>query len=65
MIENNYKVTIYRNLEDPDKITGVFGTIGKTTSENDYDKLEEIYEKEISEDMIELVKDGDKLFIKI
>jgi hypothetical protein len=47
-------------------MTAVFGTITKTSNlGNIVEKLEEIYEKEISEEMIELVKDGEKIFIKI
>ena len=47
-------------------MTAVFGTIAKTSNlGNIVEKLEEIYEKEISEEMIELVKDGEKIFIKI
>lgn len=64
LIEPNMKALVYRNLSNKDSVQSVFGTLTRNKlSQNQ--ELEEIYEKEIDEDIVDIQKDGSQLFLKI
>jgi hypothetical protein len=57
------KLVIYRDSKDSSLISGVFGSL--TRQQGEYQKLDEIYEKEVYEESVEMAKDSTRLFVKL
>lgn len=63
VVDQMNKCVIYSEEKEAGNLAGAFGTLDRL--EGGYDKLDEMYEKEVYEESVELVKDSTRLFVKI
>ncbi len=63
VVDQMNKCVIYSEEKEDGNLAGAFGTLDRM--EGGYCKLDEMYEKEVYEESVELLKDSTRLFVKI